>query len=90
MRATLELATLLERSGRWPEAIEHFQQAIESETEVSGAEHMNVLRISVRLAEAYRNDGQIGKSIAMYAELLQMAERRLGERHPDTLTMKHK
>ncbi|KAK3341084.1 hypothetical protein B0T25DRAFT_329824 [Lasiosphaeria hispida] len=72
--------------GKYQEAEQMHQQALQLSEKVSGQEHPDTLTSMNNLALVLRGQGKYQEAEQMHRRALQLREKVLGQEHPDTLT----
>jgi serine/threonine protein kinase/tetratricopeptide (TPR) repeat protein len=75
--------------GRYPEAQQHLERAVQLYTAKLGADHPDTLTSKITVAHLYWDQGQYAKAEPLLKEALQARTAKLGADHPDTLLSKN-
>ncbi len=79
-------ANALISDGRYTEAAMFYQEVLQDETRLLGAEHPSTLASMANLASTYRNQGRWKEAEELEVQVMETSKRVLGDEHPDTLT----
>lgn len=71
--------------GRYKEAEELLQQAIEPQQRTFGEEHPDTLKFKTYLAKTWRKQGRQVEAEALQARILELQKKVLGPEHPDSM-----
>lgn len=83
--AGLLFASCYNLQGHYRNAETLFQRTVESQTKELGAQHPEISRTLMNLANVYRNLGEFSKAEALYKRVLATRQNLLGPGHLDTL-----
>ncbi len=75
--------SMLERAGRWDEAVVELEAGLSLRRELLGAKHADVATSLMLLGNTYKAQGKLDLAERVYRECLAMREEVLGKNHPD-------
>lgn len=86
--AEFNLARSLQRAGKLPQAIPHFEEVLKHK-ERPGTDRLAMLAAMHELATAYFQVGRYDDALPLFKEALAARRAKLGSGHPETLTTMH-
>jgi tetratricopeptide (TPR) repeat protein len=80
-------ALVLEKKGKWEEALKRYEKALRIARSTSGQGEMRVANLLIRIAFLQWNKGEMGSFKSFYQEAYRIKAQLLGETHPEVAHM---